>query len=218
MVIKEIQQVTNPMFTFDIEAGINLSYVTLNLPESWIDKDDFKLPHKIPLQGMREVTNQINIKIEKYVIPELENCLTNNNYTLITGQRKFDKYGNGTICKVPGEDVLSYACYFDIKPNDFNIDCSESVTSSIGTFIIRLANHISDSEYKTLANPNNVKFFVQNIDNLYAEKFIKCTENVLNSYTNFLNYLRNYDKRLEKFSDIPVKEVAKLKRIQKQGF
>lgn len=215
MLIKEEYE---PEFIFNIDTDLQLSWVNLSISEDWnINSDDFKLPHKAPQSVLNEVKQQINKSIINYVVPDLQKTVKIYDYH-INSDNMGNLFSTGRTVKCEGEDRLSYACYFLIEPNKFDIVCSESIQSAISTFKIRLGNHISKQELYSLTDTNNIKVFMQNIDNLYAEKFIKCTENVLNSYTNFLNYLRNYDKKLEKFSDIPAKEVAKLKRIQKQGF
>lgn len=206
------------MFEFEISSNIDLSYVNLNVMEDWrFDKNDMILPYKADATVLKDLQNQINNKIEKYLIPTLEECLLENSYH-IDLKNPNKKYTTGSNLKSNDSKYLSYACYFNIVPNYFDVDCSNSVASSINGFRLRVANHISKQELNSIENINNVKLFVQNIDNLYATKFIKCTENILNAYTEFLNTLATYPQHIENFTDILPEHIQALKKWQKQGF
>ncbi len=204
------------MLEFDIVPNLHLSYVNLNIEEDWkFNKDDFILPNKANASVLSDLQNQINSKMKKYLIPTLENCLYKHNYHLQLNS-KGEKYSSGSNLK--SNNYLSYSCYFTVIPNYFNVDCSDFVTSSIGNFKLRIANHISKQELDSITKLDNVKIFIQNIDDLYASKFTKCTENVLVAYTDFLNTLATYPERIENFTDILPEHIQALKKWQKQGF
>lgn len=213
-----IRENVEPTLEFIINTNLKLAYVNLNVKEDWkFDKDEFSLPHKAPQNVLNDLTLQINKKIDKFVVPSLQTCLINYDCHIET---KSDNtlYNNGSILKFPKQDILSYACYFDISPNYFNITCSNVIKDAISSIRLRLANHISKQELYSIANTENIKIFIQNIDDLYASKFTKCTENVLEAYTEFLNTLNTYPKRIENFADILPEHIQALKKWQKQGF
>ena len=114
-------------------------------------------------------------------------------------------------------NTQSYAHYVEVECDVSNIQCSEKVENSIKTFKIRIANHISKSEFKTLQNMDNVKIYHNQMLDLCEEQFSIYVTNILNGYGNFIDTLSNYPCEINKFSDIREQDISKLKQIAVQG-
>lgn len=203
-------------FEFDMVLPITIKVKELFYNEDWkINKDWFDLSSKASGPMMKDIRNLVDNYVETNTVPTLLNLLQKSEgaYTLIQDNGKPFKHGK--LSKENG--VLSYACYFLITCNVSNIKCSQSVQDSIGSFKIRLANHISAQEQKSISDYGNTKLFVEDINDLYQKLFEDYTNNILTTYTNFLKTLSTYPNKIETFNDINPKDISKLKEISIQG-
>ena len=183
--------------------------------EDWeINPNLFVAPKNANIEYLKQARQLINDILTINAIPELTKIVDYSN-------KKFHKdyqfgkpyYGNSG--KQDNEVSVSYYINVSCTLNDIN--CSDTIKKSLSNFKIRIANHISPQEKSSIIKKDNVKLFSEQVIGLYESLFIRYTNNIFTTYSQFLDNLSNYDSYIDTFNDIKTADIDFIKSIAVQG-
>ena len=204
----------------DIEFELNL-FLPLYQYESELVTEDWTIDPKL-LMAPKGSDNEYARKARQIIIDILDdNALPELHKIIKFMNDKYDR--NYTLQSIRHGDVgikqgqVSVSYYIEIGCNTANINCSNKLHNSLSSFKIRIANHISNQEKASFISRNNVKLFSEQVIGLYESLFIRYTNNIFTTYSQFLDNLSNYDSYIDTFNDIKTSDIDFIKSIAVQG-
>ena len=206
---------------FEINVWLPTLYPTetdkeLSFSESWkLDRNLLIPDRKLDADGYDNMLRNVQTFVETNIPVTTDEVIAEyNNHHVHEYSRKRDRLSNDN--KIT-DKTQSFAFYMDIDymlPED--LQCSETVRNSLKMIIVRVANHISKKEFKSIENPKDFKVYHNQMIELCESQFKSYVNNILYTYADFIANLLDYDY-IETISEIEASEISRLKRIASQG-
>ena len=210
--IKIVETVNNNgIFWFDIGIALMLQNTLKENEVDKLDKNILSIPPKLTTNEIIQYSNEVENIVKNFAQNTIKNIATDYNCTIT-------KEYTGKPGKNPNNKLeLSFAYYFtiDLKYDIKNI--STELQQQLNTFNLRISNHLSIRELRSLYAMNNIKTFSEYMVDLYKPELEIYTENIFNVYDAFIDRIENYPHILTTFEDIDENDIKMVKEYAAQG-
>lgn len=210
--IKKLKENYNEYFEFDIYIPICLFHNVIESTEDKLSSNILKIPKKLTQQELNEVSYKVQKIVDNFATDTIDKIAKEYGCKLLDGITT-----GSSLKSTRNKEELSFACYYKIQIPTPITNVSTNVQNKVSEFKIRIANHLSTKELRTLADIYNLKIFNQYMVDMYKPELEIYTANIMEAMTNFVDKIENYADFVETMSDIKMQDLQQVKDVAAQG-